>query len=158
MFYGGRLLSHLSPNDPDVTDFISLRRLNRNISILIDSDKTSPSAKLSSTKIRVRDEFDDGTGFAWVTHGRVIENYVPVEILRSALKATHSKASMPWAGERWVDPLSPSSLREPPSVVDKVGIARRVVATWEGDATWSTPLRRSVGEVVTFVRAANGMA
>ena len=55
MFYGGRLLSHLTANDPEVTDFISLRKLNRNVGILIDSDKASAHAKINSTKSRVAD-------------------------------------------------------------------------------------------------------
>ncbi|WP_141003720.1 AAA family ATPase [Nocardioides humi] len=79
MFYGGGLLRHLTANDPSVDDFISLRRLNRHSAILIDSDKTSSNARLTATKVRVRDEFDrtDMPGFAWITACRTIENYVP---------------------------------------------------------------------------------
>jgi hypothetical protein len=50
MFYGGRLLNHLTAHDPEVDDFISLRRLNRHIAVLIDSDKDRPRAKLNATK------------------------------------------------------------------------------------------------------------
>jgi hypothetical protein len=40
MFYGGRLLSHLTAgDDEDVSEFIELRSLNRNLAIVIDSDK-----------------------------------------------------------------------------------------------------------------------
>jgi predicted ATP-dependent endonuclease of OLD family len=41
MFYGGRLLSHLSAEDELVGDFINLNRLNRNVAVIIDSDKKS---------------------------------------------------------------------------------------------------------------------
>ncbi|MEZ4710355.1 MAG: AAA family ATPase [Caldilineaceae bacterium] len=93
MFYGGRLLNHLSADDPEVNDFISLRRLNRNIAILIDSDRRKPRARLNSTKLRVESEFNLGSGFAWITKGRQIENYVPPEILTEAVKRVHTKAN-----------------------------------------------------------------
>ncbi len=35
MHYGGSLLAHLTPDDPDVEEFISLRQLNRNMVILM---------------------------------------------------------------------------------------------------------------------------
>ncbi len=41
MFYGGRLLNHLSADDPDITEFIKLRRLNRHLAVVMDSDKAS---------------------------------------------------------------------------------------------------------------------
>ena len=78
MFYGGRLLNHLTPDDPDVEEFISLRRLNRHIAVLINSDKRSPRSGINSTS---DDGFDTGPGFAWVTKGYTIENYVPAAVL-----------------------------------------------------------------------------
>ena len=60
MFYGGRLLSHLSAVDPEVEDYISLRRLNRNLVILMDSDRGKNGARINETKRRVRGEFDQG--------------------------------------------------------------------------------------------------
>jgi hypothetical protein len=92
MFYGGRLLAHLTADDPEVDDFISLRRLNRHLVILIDSDKDGPRKRINATRRRVRDEVDSGRGFAWVTKGREIENYVSPELLTDAVKAVHLKA------------------------------------------------------------------
>ncbi|GMT42241.1 MAG: hypothetical protein IEMM0002_0652 [bacterium] len=86
MFYGGKLLSHLTVKDHEIKDFISLRRLNRNISILIDSDKSSSSKKINETKKRIKEEFDTETGFAWVTKGREVENYIDPDILLEAIK------------------------------------------------------------------------
>lgn len=87
MFYGGRLLSHLSANDPDVEKFISLRRLNRDLVLVADSDRESPRGRINKTKTRVRKEFDEGAGFAWITKGREIENYVPTNLLQEAVEA-----------------------------------------------------------------------
>lgn len=100
MFYGGRLLSHLSANDPEVDDFISLRRINRQISILIDSDKTHPRVRLNATKQRVRAEFDKGPGQAWITDGYTIENYVPPAVLRAAIREAQPSYSSTWSATR----------------------------------------------------------
>jgi len=86
MFYGGRLLSHLTVNDSEVEEFISLRRLNRNICIVIDSDRNTARGKINSTKARIKKEFDKGPGFAWITKGKEIENYIPQQILLEAIK------------------------------------------------------------------------
>jgi predicted ATPase len=92
MFYGGRLLSHLSADDKEVEDFISLRALNRNTCIVIDSDKRFPQTPVNATKQRVQREFDNPPGFAWVTKGREIENYVPADILKRAVMEVHPQA------------------------------------------------------------------
>ena len=92
MFYGGRLLSHLTADDEEVEDFIKLRRLNRNLAIIIDSDKTSARSLINDTKKRVCEEFNKDSGVAWVTKGREIENYIPVETVESALKEIYSNS------------------------------------------------------------------
>lgn len=92
MFYGGRLLSHLTAEDTEIDEFISLRRLNRHISILIDSDRADPEGKINETKLRVQEEFDKGPGLAWITQGRAIENYVRPDLLEDAVKSVHKDA------------------------------------------------------------------
>ena len=91
MFYGGRLASHLSGEDISeilgfLEDFISLRRFNRRGVILIDSDKQNRSSPINSTKKRLRDEFEKGPGFAWITKGREIENYLVPGIIKEAVR------------------------------------------------------------------------
>jgi energy-coupling factor transporter ATP-binding protein EcfA2 len=89
MFYGGRLLSHLSANDSEVDDFIQLRTLNRQVAILMDSDKAHKSATINATKQRIQEEFKV-TGVAWVTKGREIENYIPHTRLQDAVRSIYS--------------------------------------------------------------------
>lgn len=60
MFYGGRLLSHLTADDTEINEFISLRRLNRYISIVVDSDKACKKDDINQTKNRIKEEFDKG--------------------------------------------------------------------------------------------------
>jgi hypothetical protein len=57
MFYGGRLLSHLSNDDIESTDidkFISLRKLNNRSVMLMDSDKENEDELVNLTKSRLR--------------------------------------------------------------------------------------------------------
>ncbi len=158
MFYGGRLLNHLTANDPDVQDFISLRRLNRYISILIDSDKTSPNARLGATKKRVRAEFDEGPGFAWITRGYTIENYIPPTMLEAAVTATHPRSKTSWTGELYMNPLAVgSTISGPPATPDKVGIARNVVELWTNETPWPHDLAARLAACAKFIREANGM-
>lgn len=90
MFYGGRLLSHLSADDNIVNDFIALRKLNQNSCIIIDSDYTNDNHNLNSTKKRLRKEFNNQSGFAWITTGREIENYIPPDIISDSLKEIYN--------------------------------------------------------------------
>lgn len=152
MFYGGRLLNHLTADDPDVDEFISLRRLNRQIAILIDSDRIKPRARINATKRRVVDELST-EGFAWVTHGYTIENYVPFEDFRAAVVARHGGARLE-AVDRWGNPLAAPALtgvKQP----DKLGIARGVAERLRPDSSWPYDLREKVRGLVDFIRAAN---
>lgn len=157
MFYGGRLLNHLSPNDPDVDDFISLRRLNRQIAILIDSDRTSRGGRISATKRRVRAGFDTGPGFAWITDGYTIENYIPFDLLKLAVEQTHPTSKLKRGANKYVNPLSRHLVRGGPIAVDKIGIARRVVDNWDDRYPLPVELRTHVRAAVRFIRAANGL-
>jgi hypothetical protein len=84
-FTSGTLLTHLT-FDPDagggadVEKMIQALKLNRNAIILMDRDwmegETKPRVE------RVQREIEDNGGFAWVTKGKEVENYIPVEVLR----------------------------------------------------------------------------
>jgi ABC-type multidrug transport system ATPase subunit len=82
VFYGGRLLAHLSSEEPElVEEGISILRANRNSAILIDSDKRTQQARLNDTKRRILAEVSDNGGFSWVTKGKEIENYIPANAI-----------------------------------------------------------------------------
>lgn len=89
LFYGGGLISHLGADDEAVDDFIRLRELNRNLAIVIDSDKSHARAPLKRAVKRLKSEMSDDDSVAWITKGREIENYVEPTVLHSALKACH---------------------------------------------------------------------
>ncbi|MGB2842775.1 MAG: ATP-binding protein [Halobacteriota archaeon] len=88
IFYGGRLLAHLSAEPPDnrEEDPINILLTNRNAIIIMDSDKRSESQEINGTKKRIRKEINDGRGFCWITAGKEIEHYIPASVLRSYYK------------------------------------------------------------------------
>jgi len=85
MFYGGRLLSHLSfENDKIITELIPLLRLNRNAFVIMDRDGFSSKVKINQTKTRIKNEL--GNKNSWITRGREIENYLTEKTLKSWLQ------------------------------------------------------------------------
>ncbi len=94
MFYGGGLLSHLTAADDPTTavaveDFIKLRRMNRNMAVMMDSDKATCSTKVGVHKKRIMAEFTKESGVGWITAGRTIENYLSPACWQAAFLAAH---------------------------------------------------------------------
>lgn len=156
MFYGGSLLSALSPLDAEeVEEFISLRSLNRYMMVLIDSDKKNRNTRLNESKQRVINDLnsDPSTGMAWVTAGYTIENYVPEHVLTSAIHTAHpttkKRALLPQ--DRYSNPLSNDrlELRQP----SKVAVSKVATRNWENE--WTLDLKQQVQKVIALIRVAN---
>ncbi|MBX3725977.1 MAG: AAA family ATPase [Xanthomonadales bacterium] len=152
MFYGGRLLSHLSAQDEEVSEFISLRRLNRHVALIMDSDKRSARSRLNSTKRRVINELSDG--FIWVTAGREIENYISTDgllaVFREVQKDAVDATAPPGPYDRALK-YENSQGRE--LIADKVKFARALVRR-EPDLS-VLDLRKKVESLVRFIRSAS---
>ncbi len=157
MFYGGRLLSHLSADDEEIDEFISLRDINQNLAILIDSDRKRKGEAMNSTKCRVRDEFDKGPGFAWVTAGREIENYIPPELIEVAVKNVHRGAVKLASTEQYEHRYHfvKNNDEVQRKNIDKVKIARQVA---ELDAALDVlDLTEKIRSVANFIRRCNDL-
>lgn len=164
MFYGGRLLSHLSADSEDVQDFIALRSLNKNLAVVMDSDKSSPQKPINETKKRLLRELDKEPSVAWVTKGREIENYIDYGVLQRCIREVYSESyEGPYLDgpydhaltffERKRTKSSRQSAPQPRGAVDKVRIARAVA---ELPVNWDVlDLRHQVGRLVGMVRNAN---
>lgn len=171
MFYGGRLLSHLSADSEEVGEFISLRSLNRNSAIVIDSDRSSAHSSINETKQRIKSEFDsDDESLCWVTKGREIENYVEFGLLQQAVKSTREEVyDRPADGGQYDHALffhrkKPRARRNDAgggskgdslleTNVDKVAVAR-AVASLPGNLD-ILDLRKQVDGVVAMIHRAN---
>jgi hypothetical protein len=96
MFYGGALVAHLSTSDGSTSDetvekFIKLQDLNRNVAIILDSDKEKSRAQLKKHVRRISEELKSKKGFVWVTEGREIENYLDGNKVQETLKEIHKR-------------------------------------------------------------------
>ena len=93
MFYGGRLAAHLTGLDvkeveTSESELVSLVGMNRNSILVMDSDLPKGTAELAATKARLRKEFSSPGQF-WLTEGRELENYVPIDALWDAVRSVH---------------------------------------------------------------------
>lgn len=156
LFYGGRLLSHLSGSDAETEDFIRLRRINQNSVVLLDSDRASDADDLNATKKRIVEEFDRGPGFAWVTAGREIENYIPGPLLESAIRKSHKRVARIGNGtDRFADMtvfVREGSVDFKP--IDKVGVARAACSEL-AEIPDMEDLRNRTEQLVRFIRESN---
>ncbi|MBQ5965448.1 AAA family ATPase [Massilia sp. ZL223] len=156
MFYGGRLLSHLSASDEDVSDFIALRRLNQNMAIVIDSDKRAPQTNLNDTKKRIIHEFSAFSDPAWVTAGREIENYIPSALLEKTLGKIYTSFDSVQSSDRYSHRLPfrrKGTGGQIQDDVDKIKVAREV-CNHPADLTMYD-LEAQVRRVVTMIENAN---
>ncbi len=154
MFYGGRLLSHLTADDPAVDKFISLSRINRNMVIMMDSDRGKAGAAINTTKRRVRDEFSKlELGFAWVTKGREIENYIDPTVLSSAYSVVNSSAIVKRMGQydRVTKYRKKGSRKE--HDIDKIRLALEV--TKLEPKLEVLDLHKMISDLVHFIHQAN---
>ncbi len=156
MFYGGRLASHLSGYDMDeaIDDFISLRRMNRRAVIVIDSDREKPHARINATKTRLKKEFDDGAGFAWITAGREIENYFSADSLKEAIESVHSTATVTSKLGKYDNCLSIKTAKGKKTQASKVRIAKYIARNKTVDLG-ALDLSKKVTDLVDFIKDSN---
>jgi len=156
MFYGGKLNAHLSADDLDeiLDDFISLRRINRHSTIVIDSDKQKQSARINSTKKRLKEEFDKGPGFTWITQGKEIENYLPSENIKAVIEHVHPKMKISSNMEKFENPLRIENRKGEKSQAEKVRVARHITENFEPDFS-RLDLKTQINKLVEFIEEAN---
>jgi hypothetical protein len=163
MFYGGKLLAHLTAEDEadaaaaeeEVRDFINLRCLNRHVSVVMDSDRDSSKDAIRSAKQRLVDEISKHGGHAWVTEGREIENYLDPEALRDVVEALYPGRGDRVRKGRFEKALPKVRDEKKSSSVDKVLVAERMCEK----ATDFTrlDLKHQVDGLVAFIRQSNGI-
>jgi len=85
MFYGGRLLSHLSM-DREVDALVKLLRINQHSAVVMDSDRKKSGDDLNDTKKRIIAECEKSGVYSWVTGGREIENYLTQRVVEAVVE------------------------------------------------------------------------
>lgn len=159
MFYGGRLLSHLTASDVasesrGLEALIELRPLNRHVCVLMDSDKATSSDPINKTKTRLEKELAGDDGLCWVTQGREVENYVGTAIMTSALQNVYGQRFGQRLATGDFDHVLP--FRDSDGValekVDKVAVAR--AACEEAPDLDVLDLRSRIDSLIKFIRHA----
>ena len=151
MFYGGKLLSHLSSLPPnEVGEAISLLRLNKNLAIIMDSDRRRLSngrfrASINATKSRLMEECKLIGGYVWVTQGKEIENYISSRLVQnfdSKIYDVDMYTSVP-------DVLQ--------SMGDKISIAHKVAEYTDQDDLNVLDLKDHLGKLCQHIRKWNSL-
>jgi len=157
MFYGGRLLSHLTVNDPEVEEFISLRRMNRNVAIVIDSDRKKSGDRINATKSRIRKEIESNSGFVWITSGKEIENYIPHKIMEEVIKEVHPSSDKVMRANKYLSHLRYKTIEneKDPKIADKLKVAR-IIAKKPVDLSIDD-LKSNINKLVIFIKKANDL-
>ena len=156
MFYGGGLLNQLAVDD-EPSDFINLLKLNRNLAIVIDSDKTSPQKRLNATKKRIIEEIEAINALYWVTKGYTVENYIPNSVIQQAVNDEYPSKTYSIEDNMYKSPLGEkfTGITTKPN---KVAVARGVIEKDVQLEEYSEELRDHVKKLSIAIRKANGLA
>ncbi|KAA6048161.1 AAA family ATPase [Pantoea sp. Bo_7] len=167
MFYGGRLLSHLSAVDYDEdrgNSFISLLSLNRNAIVILDSDKSSPQGRINVTKSRIVTELHSNDGYAWVTKGREVENYLCPEYVEATMLKVHPQKVKGILSKGVYDniltyiptkqPKAKDQKTKKDYMADKVLVANNYIESYIPDFS-ILDLNTRVDEVIDYIRRCN---
>jgi ABC-type multidrug transport system ATPase subunit len=141
LFYGGKILSQHSFIDED-SELVKAVSLARAFAVVMDSDRKPDNPRIRDTKLRVEEEIKKQDGICWITEGREIENYIPVNIIEE-LKDSFKGVNVPLTKlEQVLDPEKGK----------KIDFAREVVTKKNDD--WPLDLKKRVTELVEAIRAA----
>jgi len=163
MFYGGSLIRHLTASDDALNGFINLRELNRNMAVIIDSDKSHAADPIKPHAKRLQDELNNEGCMVWITAGREMENYIDGTQLQNALKTLHPRLYEKPGRAGQFDhafyffrrsPNNPDR-HETFKKGDKVGAAK-IIADSPADLS-ILDLRARIEQLVEFVSHANGI-
>lgn len=160
MFYGGSVLGYLTTTEPEdednqaLEDFIQLQNLNRNVAIIMDSDKRTAEQNPTKHQRRILTEFSTAPGLAWLTDGYTIENYLDPATLKKAITKAHPRAKPDWDGSPLRNPLAKIDGIQKPN---KSNIARAYIAADTGNCNESlaNSLNTKLTELITLITRAN---
>lgn len=99
-------------------------------------------------------EFDKGPGFAWVTKGREIENYLNPSAIKKAISKTMPLAQSISAFGTYENTLSVRTKNGKTSQASKVKVAKYIVENFEPDFT-KLDLKKQVQKLVEFIQNSN---
>ena len=146
MFYGGRLLNHISSEEDPDKNLIELLKINRNSFVVMDRDRSNPSDEVNETKQRIAKSFSESH---WITQGREIENYVPYEVYKRIVNSINVEFE-PHMNNAYLN-----RLKRDKKVIDKMEFARRVTSDNANCDFSVLDLEKQIDKVVMFIDNSN---
>jgi predicted ATPase len=157
-FLGGSMLANdtFVASEQTPADLVNLLRLNANIAVVCDSDRTAAADELKTRVQRVKQEVEQNkAGFIWVTSAKEIENYLPLEALQKVSKEPSHVKDAPAQFEHFFPSESGDSFWERAfkrKTYDKVDLARRIAPhmtkeQMESRFDWAEQMRQLVGKI-----------
>ncbi|MBP6302388.1 MAG: AAA family ATPase [Bacteroidia bacterium] len=156
MFYGGRLLSHLSLNAELVNqELIPLLRINRNSFVLMDKDRFNKKGELNATKMRIIKEI--GENRCWITKGKEIENYISENLLKQWLEKYSTKQiqNISWTPETTIDEVLSRKKMKFKYSSDKVKYSKEISALITIESLNHSDLKKNLKNVVDIINQWN---
>lgn len=157
-FYGGSILKHFSA-DPAASEGIRILSVNRNAILIADRDRDANDVELKPEVRRMEEELRGVGGTFWVTDGREVENYLPLDALRRAFECDEGALAVR-RFERfpaWVKSVSPTAatrFAESKAVFAKALVQHLTLADIEADAELALHVRT----VANQIRKWNGIS
>lgn len=150
-FYGGKTLSHFTADEDLDEDLVQVFDINRHAAVLIDRDL---QARLSKTKQRLQRELRSA---CWVTQGKEIENYLPVDLVRRALQGKWGADSPIAFGpdDPVIDRVAEGLKKGFSKFENKVEFARLVCVHMSAMDVTGLDLQLRVSEVASLIRRWN---
>jgi len=102
----------------------------------------------------LKEEFNKGPGFAWVTKGREIENYIDAETIEECVKSVHPSAVQLSSKNQWSNLLKYLNRSKNKTTANKVKVARYYSENYEADFD-VLDLKEQIRKVIRFIYSAN---
>lgn len=147
--YGGKLLPHYKVEAKNTSDFISILNINRHSIILMDSDKKNADETIRETKLRIKKESLESGNYVWITDGKEIENYIPVDAINQVYKVKESQIGQYDSFNDYIKSIKPNFIRE------KVQFAREIVPFINKDNYSILNLEERIQEVYSKIKEWN---
>lgn len=159
VFYGGRLLAHLTAETTkeEQNALIHILTVNRNSIIIIDSDKKNKLQRLNDTKKRIKSEFSQIGAICWITKGKEIENYIPEDALLTYYKRKRKISLDPYQTfNQYLDRINRGEGEK--YLSSKVLFAERIIPYLSVDSLQITlDLKQRLNEVCTCIKEWNSL-
>lgn len=162
LLYGGRLFTHLTGEDPgegedERKQLISIVHTCRNSAFVMDNDCKKADSRLYKVQQTLKSELEKQECLCWVTAGREIENYIPIETLKKVVPLVHTQSEYKPVNQKRGRLTRIKGPRAKKAIdFDKVKVAKAVMEHLKDDLPDSgLDLEKRLKDLVAAIRRAN---